>query len=303
MPWATAAIALIALVGGLIMLYPGTAAWFAQVNQSQTVVDLGDRLSEQQPAALHEEIEVAHAYNDALITGTLGENAVIDATSNVPTSTVHNPDGFEYASMLPASADGVMARLRIPSISVDLPIYHGTSETTLLKGAGHLEGTSLPVGGESQHAVITAHRGLPQATLFNDLDRVQIGDTFTIEVFGEVLAYRVISTQTILPDQSQALLPEFGRDLVTLVTCTPLGLNTHRYLVTGERITPTPASDIAAAGEPPSIPRFPWWILGLAAMIGGYVTVVVLAGRSAPPHAGAATPHAGAARTGAMPGK
>ena len=138
------------------------------------------------------------------------------------------------------------------------------------------------MGGISQHSVLTAHRGLPEATLFNNLHKVEIGDTFTIEVFGEVLTYQAIATQTVLPDETQALLPEYGQDLVTLVTCTPLGVNTHRYLVTGERILPTPIGDLEGAGQIPDIPGFPWWAVTLGATGIGYVTllvVVVVAGR------------------------
>lgn len=280
MPWGTAGVASLALVGVLVMLYPSTASWFSQYNQSKIVVGMGSTVSDEQPAMIRDALDTARAYNEALITGQLDSGAQLDPSSNVPTSNVASPGGFDYDQLLRATADGVMARLRVPSIGVDLPIYHGTSERTLLKGVGHLEGTSLPVGGTSQHSVLTAHRGLPEATLFNDLGEVKLGDTFTIEVFGDVLTYRVIDTQTILPEESQALLPEYGKDLVTLVTCTPLGINTHRYLVTGERILPTPASDIAVAGERPSIPGFPWWILLAAGAIGAYATVVVIAGRT-----------------------
>lgn len=284
MPWSTAAIAAVALVGVLVMLYPSTAAWFTQYNQSQTVVAASSRTSDVSAQRVHYELAAAYAYNDALIRGALSigdtnSGARIDASSNVPTSGTASPGGFNYNELLRASADGVMARLRISAINVDLPIYHGTSEKTLLKGAGHLEGTSLPVGGESQHSVITAHRGLPQATMFNDLQRLQIGDTFTVEVFGEVLTYQVTRTLTVEPDESQSLLPEYGIDQMTLVTCTPLGLNTHRYLVTGERILPTPAQDMAAAGQTPDIPGFPWWAVALGATLVGYITVVVIAGR------------------------
>ena len=171
-----------------------------------------------------------------------------------------NPDVLPYDQQLKAGEAGIMGRIRIPSIDVDLPIYHGTSEETLLKGAGHLEGTSLPVGGDSTRTVITAHRGLPEATLFNNLDQVKEGDTFTLEVFGEVLTYRVFSTQVVEPQDSQAVLVEPGRDLATLITCTPLGVNSHRILVTGERIIPTPAADVDSAGQASELPRFPWWL-------------------------------------------
>ena len=126
---------------------------------------------------------------------------------------------------------------------------------------GHLEGTSLPVGGVGTRAVITGHRGLANATMFTNLDKVGEGDTFTIEVFGEVLTYRVAQTKVVEPEQTEELRADPDRDLVTLVTCTPLGINTHRILVTGERI-PTPDQD-TAPGERPDVPRFPWWAVAL----------------------------------------
>ncbi|MPV51348.1 class C sortase [Pseudactinotalea sp. HY160] len=279
MPWATAGVALLAVIGVLAILYPSTASWFSQYNQSKVVEGLDSVVDEGPPARLMNELDEARAYNDALVGGELGTGALLDPSSNVPTSDGVSPGGFDYNELLRATNDGVMARLRIPAIKVDLPIYHGTSDDVLAKGVGHLEGTSLPVGGLSQHSVLTAHRGLPEATLFNDLNKLAIGDTFTIEVFGEVLTYQVNSTQTILPDETQSLLPEYGEDLVTLVTCTPLGINTHRYLVTGERILPTPAADIAAAGTRPDIPGFPWWAVSLGGVVVTYAAIIVIAGR------------------------
>ena len=167
-----------------------------------------------------------------------------------------------------------MARLKVPAADIDLPIYHGTDDETLLRGLGHLEGTSLPVGGQGQRTVVTGHRGLAEARMFTDLDKVQVGDTFTFEVFGEVLTYRVFDKKVVNPEETEALRSEPGRDLATLVTCTPLGINTHRILVTGERVYPTPQRDIDAAGAAPDIPGFPWWALGLlggVSLIGLYI--------------------------------
>lgn len=172
-----------------------------------------------------------------------------------------------------------MARIRIPAIDVDLPIFHGTSDSVLEHGVGHLEGTALPVGGPSTHSVLTGHRGLASAELFTNLDRVDIGDTFTIEVFGEVLTYRVRETLVVEPEDTQSLLVQPGEDLLTLVTCTPLGINTHRILVMGERVIPTPQTDLDAAGDSPDIPGFPWWSIaaGGAILVAG--SYVWLAGR------------------------
>lgn len=154
---------------------------------------------------------------------------------------------------------GPMARLRIPSIDVDLPVYHGTGDDVLIKGVGHLEGTSLPAGGENTHSVLTAHRGLARATMFDNLHKAKIGETFSIYVLGQTLTYEITETHNVLPDDTESIQLHSGEDLVTLVTCTPLGINTHRYLVTGQRVIPTPEADINAGLADPGIPRFPWW--------------------------------------------
>jgi sortase A len=265
MPWGTAILATVAFAGLLLLMYPTVASWWSQYNQSQLIVKVDSEVGGSAAGTREKALEEARAYNKALVGG-----ALVAAGSRIPTSSAGAP-GFDYPSLLRADADGVMARLRIPSIGVDLPIYHGTSDATLTKGVGHLEGTSLPIGGADQHSVLTAHRGLAGATLFDNLDQVKIGDTFTVEVFGQVLTYRVRDTQVVLPEQTQTLSPQAGEDLVTLVTCTPLGINSHRILVTGERVTPTPQKDIDAAGATPDIPGFPWW----APIIGSSLILLV----------------------------
>lgn len=279
MPWLNAGIGLVALLGVMVMMYPHVASWVAQYYQSLIIEDIDAVVDAGPPSRLAKEIERAHAYNDALTGG-----AIVSPDSNIPQGEGTLDAEYDYLSLLNAGS-GVMGRLRISSIDVDLPLYHGTSDDVLERGVGHLQGTLLPVGGASQHAVLTAHRGLPSATLFNDLNKVQLGETFTVEVFGEVLTYQVIETQTVLPDETQSLRPVYGEDLITLVTCTPLGINTHRYLVTGTRVTPTPVEDVARAGQRPEIPGFPWWALGLGAAVVGYVGFVSWTGRVRPPAA------------------
>lgn len=144
--------------------------------------------------------------------------------------------GSDYESMLNPDGSGVMGYLEIPKISVSLPILHGTGDEVLARGIGHLQGSSLPVGGKGTHAVLTGHRGLPSARLFTDLDQMEETDRFRILTLGEELDYEVSEIRTVLPENTRDLkiLPE--EDLVTLVTCTPYGVNTHRLLVTGKRI-------------------------------------------------------------------
>lgn len=274
MPWATLLVLLLAFAGLLVVLYPSAAYWYSQFQQSMLIEQVDGVVAEGPADALAQEIDRARAYNETLVGG-----ATVSSASRLPQADAQASGAFDYRSLLLATESGVMGRLKIPSISVELPIYHGTDDETLTRGVGHLEGTALPVGGPSTHSVLTAHRGLPSAELFNNLDRVRVGDTFTIEVFGEVLSYRVIDTRVVEPDQTESLFPQVGRDLVTLVTCTPLGINTHRILVTGERITPTPIADIENAGRSPEIPGFPWWAVGLAAGIAAIATYLWWAGR------------------------
>lgn len=281
MPWGMLAVATVLLIGVGLLEYPHAAGWVSQYYQSQLIVDVSSELRQEPTPELQEQLQRADEYNSLLESG-----ALLAANANKPTSDADKVAKFDYDSLLRATPTGVMGRLRIPTIDVDLPIYHGTSDETLAKGAGHLEGTSLPVGGTSQHSVLTAHRGLPEATLFNDLDKLKVGDRFVVEVFGEVLTYEVINTKVVEPDDTDTLRAVAGEDLVTLVTCTPLGINTHRYLVTGERVTPTPINDVRGAGEKPNIPGFAWWALVIVLALLLAVALVVGAGFTTKPRKG-----------------
>lgn len=152
----------------------------------------------------------------------------------------------DYERQLDLDGSGIMGYLEIPKISVCLPVYHGTEDEALARGAGHLEGSSLPVGGGGTHTVLTGHRGLPSAKLFTDLDQLREGDTFRIMTLGDTLEYEVTGIRTVLPEETKDLRIQEGEDLATLVTCTPYGVNTHRLLVTGERI---PTAGTAAKEE------------------------------------------------------
>ncbi len=279
MPWAQMIACLVILVGTAVFLYPYTASWFSQKEQSR-VLGMSQEWLEQPPHDdadyRAEQIERAHRYNDALASG-----AQLIANGNVPVGDGASSDEtLIYNEVLAISDIGFMGRLRYDALKIDLPIYHGTSDETLKHGVGHLEGTSLPVGGIGTRSVLTAHRGLPTATLFNELNRAAKGDVITVSVLDQVLSYRVIESRVIEPHETEAILPDPDRDLLTLVTCTPLGVNSHRILVTAERITPTPTEEIAAAEAAPDLPGFPWWAVILAAVI---VFVVVYVWRSGYP--------------------
>lgn len=279
MPWAQMIACLVILVGTAVFLYPYTASWFSQKEQSR-VLGMSQEWLEQPPHDdadyRAEQIERAHRYNDALASG-----AQLIANGNVPVGDGASSDEtLIYNEVLAISDIGFMGRLRYDALKIDLPIYHGTSDETLKHGVGHLEGTSLPVGGIGTRSVLTAHRGLPTATLFNELNRAAKGDVITVSVLDQVLSYRVIESRVIEPHETEAILPDPDRDLLTLVTCTPLGVNSHRILVTAERITPTPTEEIAAAEAAPDLPGFPWWAVILAVVI---VFVVVYVWRSGYP--------------------
>lgn len=155
----------------------------------------------------------------------------------------------EYQTLLSTSDTGIMGTLSIPKIGVDLPIYHGTDESVLSKGVGHLEGSSLPVGGESTRSVLTAHRGLPTSKLFTRLDELKEGDLFYIDVLDETLAYQVDNIEVVKPEEMDKVDPVLDEDLVTLVTCTPYGINSHRLLVTGKRVDYTPGEESTISEE------------------------------------------------------
>ncbi|MCH1881989.1 class C sortase [Agrococcus sp. ARC_14] len=249
-------IAVMVMVGVSILLYPTAAGWFSQLEQSQRVDDYDDVMTELGPEGREAELAAAAAYNQTLTGG-----ALIDPYGQTPLSD-QRAIVAAYEEQLNLGPAAVMARIRIPAIGVDLPIYHGTDEETLRQGIGHLLGSAMPVGGAGTHSVLTGHRGLPESVLFSELDQVQTGDVFELDVYGEILTYEVGEVQVIEPGDTDILMPESGRDLVTLVTCTPLGINSHRIIVTGERI-PTPAADSPEVAMP-DIPGDPWWAVGLA---------------------------------------
>ncbi|MGV0111855.1 MULTISPECIES: class C sortase [unclassified Arthrobacter] len=269
-------VALAVIAGAALLLYPTAAGWFSSVEQSHEIDKLTQGINDLGAETLRERLADARRYNQSLG----GSGADVAANERLPLAQDPRSGNEEdYRSMLRGDSEGLMARIRIPSIAVDLPIYHGTGDDVLERGIGHLEGTALPVGGPSTHSVITGHRGLATSELFTNLDDVQVDDTFTIEVFGETLAYRVVETLVVDPRDTESLLIQPGEDLMTLVTCTPLGINSHRILVTGERISPTPQADIDAAGDAPDIPGFPWWMYIAGGVVVATTTYVWASGR------------------------
>ena len=213
---------LIFLVGLSVMLYPTVSDYVNQRHQSRALASYDETVNEMSDADYTAYFEAADAYNQRLA-----------ATPN----SFFTPEQVSgYDETLDVSGTGIMGYITIPRIGVELPIYHGTSDGVLQVAAGHLEGSSLPVGGAGTHAVISAHRGLPSAKLFTNLDELEAGDTFTITVLDRVLTYEVDQISIVLPTETDNLKVVDGKDYVTLMTCTPYGINSHRLLVRGRRI-------------------------------------------------------------------
>ena len=216
---------LIFLVGLSVMLYPSVSNAVNRKHQSRAVAGYAEEVEQLSDADYQAYFDAADAYNRQL---------------NTTPNAFYKPDLVSgYAQTLDISGTGIMGYITIPKISVELPIYHGTDEGVLQVAAGHLEGSSLPVGGAGTHAVISAHRGLPSAKLFTNLDELEVGDRFTITVLNRVLTYEVDQISIVLPTEIDQLLPTEGMDYVTLMTCTPYGINTHRLLVRGKRVETT----------------------------------------------------------------
>lgn len=226
---------LVFLVGLGILLYPSVSNWWNSRVQSRAIVDYDAVVANQSKEDYDEEFAKADAYNQAL---------------SKLSSPLMNYDQIEgYEEILNVTGTGIMGYIEIPRINVKLPIYHGTSDAVLNVAVGHLEGTSLPVGGSGTHCVLSAHRGLPSAKLFTNLDKVEEGDTFTITVLDRLLTYEVDQIRIVEPQEVNELDIVPGEDYVTLLTCTPYGINTHRLLVRGHRIDNAEENEIIIRNE------------------------------------------------------
>ena len=223
-------IGIIFLAGLSLLLYPFVANQWNNYRQKRLISGYEQVVSEKEAAEgidYDAERKKAEDYNEALLPCVLPDSFALAESSGVDPV---------YMNTLNIAGDEMMGSVEIPKINIKIPIYHTTEEDVLNKGAGHLEGSSLPVGGANTHAVISAHRGLPSASLFTDLDQMKVGDHFLLHVLDETLCYEVDKISVVKPEDTSALAVEDGQDLVTLLTCTPYGVNTERLLVRGHRV-------------------------------------------------------------------
>lgn len=243
-----------------LLLYPLIGELMSEKYHSDVETTYTAAIKDTDDAELTAQRQAAEQYNAILVNAAISEGGA-------------SAPPLAYAEQL--TVGGVMAYVDIPKINVYLPVQHGTGAETLEKSVGHVMGTSLPVGGSSTHAVLSAHSGMASSKLFSDIDRLAEGDTFYIHVLGEVLTYEVDNINTVLPTDTSLLQIEDGKDLVTLVTCTPFGINTHRLLVRGHRVPYTPEQASAAEEKPVASSWTQHYLtslaigLGVVAVIGG----------------------------------
>lgn len=227
--WLAPALAILLVLSGLcLLLYPVASDYLNKVEQAKVSNNLRQVVQEATPADLTAWRQQAIDYNNRLYSGAA---YVVDPFDPDAPKTSDE----EYLACLNLAGDGAMGTITIPSIGVDLPIYHGVTGEGMDHGVGHEPHSSLPVGGPSTHAVLAGHTGLPSAVIFDKLDKLHVGDYFVLQVLDEDLAYRVTSTEVVLPDDTSSLAIQKDKDLVTLVTCTPYGVNSHRLLIHAER--------------------------------------------------------------------
>lgn len=256
---------LLLLIGIGLMLYPLLSNWYGERVRSTVEVQYNEAIAKLEDESIREAFRAAQAYNESLYSVQLEPERAVD----------------EYNSLLNLSGNGIMGYVEIPVIDVNLPIYHTVAESSLQKGAGHMPGTSLPIGGKSTHAVISAHSGMSDARMFTDLDKVQKGDLILLHVLGDTLAYAVDTITVTDPADIEAIEIRQDKDLVTLVTCTPYSVNTHRLLVRGHRIelTEEEITEETKATEPEASTWMEKYIEGIffGFIIGGAVLVLVRA--------------------------
>lgn len=222
--WTTFLLVFILLIGLSLLLYPTVSDYWNSFHQSKAIAGYVEKVEDLSKADYSRMLSDAEVYNKTLDQGVIPDLNLTGEAKEV------------YNKLLDVTGSGIMAYVEIPKLNTTMPIYHGTDDSVLQVAIGHIPGTSLPVGGEGTHSVISGHRGLPSAKLFTDIDKLVDGDVFLIQVLGETLTYEVDQILTVTPDDVSALAIDPSQDYVTLITCTPYGVNSHRLLVRGHRI-------------------------------------------------------------------
>ena len=258
--WLLAAACGVAALG--LMLYPLAGELVSEKYHSDVETTYTAAIEDTDAAELTAQREAAEQYNAMLS----GAATITEGVASAPP--------LAYAQQL--TVGGVMAYVDIPKINIYLPVQHGTDADTLEKSVGHVVGTSLPVGGSSTHAVLSAHSGMASSKLFSDIDQLAVGDMFYIHVLGDTLAYKVDAIHTVMPTDTRLLQIEEGKDYVTLVTCTPFGINTHRLLVRGHRVPYTKEQEVVVATEKPAVSS--WTRHYLTGLTIGLSAVAVIGG-------------------------
>ena len=222
-------------IGLAVLLYPSVSSYWNEQTQSKAIVDYEKMMASYKPEDYTAIFEKARDYNRRLF--------------ELSDPLIEYPQLTDYGSVLDISGTGMIGYITIPKISQEMPVYHGTSDAVLSIAAGHFEGTSLPVGGENTHCVVSAHRGLPTATLFTHLDRMEVGDTFYFTILDRTITYEVDQIRIVEPDDSTLIRIEEGKDYCTLLTCTPYGINTQRLLVRGHQVDTSQKRSIYITNE------------------------------------------------------
>lgn len=261
----TIVLLLVFLVGLSLLLYPSVSDYWNSFRQSRAIANYEETVAKIDNDTYEKLINAAREYNETFLkTGNRFE--------------ISEKERKTYESLLNVSENGVMGYIEIPSINCNLPIYHGTEDTVLQIAIGHLSGTTLPIGGKGTHAVLSGHRGLPRAKLFTDLDKVSVGDTFMLYVLNETLTYEVDQILIVEPDEIDKLKIEADKDYCTLLTCTPYGVNSHRLLVRGHRVSNASNSTVRITAD--AIQVEPIFVAPLMAAVILMILLVILLIRS-----------------------
>jgi sortase A len=257
-------IVILALAGFTTLMYPTAGNWFTDRAHASVISGYTQTIDSMPAGERAAELQRARLYN-----ASLGQGHIDDPYGSAATAS-NEVVAADYLEQLSLTTSTTMARIRIPTADIALPVYHGTDDETLSRGVGHLQGSALPVGGLGTNSVLTGHSGVPQADLFTGLHDVEIGDRVYIDVMGTTLTYQVDKTQAVLPTETDLLQPIPDKDLLTLITCTPIGVNTHRLIVQAHRITDTDALADTTALAGATAAGFPWWavVLGSAIVAG-----------------------------------